>query len=531
MSTARRDTWIAAGLALVLAIAWIPFLPRTPTWGWDESMHAELPALRMLLSLKLDALLDCAQYPFGYPLVLAFAQGIFGVGEAVARATTTAIWCVALFGLYLLAREASVSRRAPWIAMGLGALSPMALAYAGTLFLEIPFVCASIWTLRAWMRRGIAPFRAGAWIAACLFTKWNYGLLLAFGLFVDWGIDLVRAEDKAGFLRGSVRLAIVPALAIAWWFVLPLPGGFGLGASHRAVFLDFLGGNRDLARVPFGRRALDAACWLEPTPRMLLLVVVAAFVTLRRLREPAVRTLWIVLLAMTVPVLAHPFHLDRFLLPVAVAWWSLAAVGLASLRLVVLGALAVLALAFPMTDTRAVARALGFRSEDPAIRAYQESILRGWKDLSGSRPLPTAGLAREEADALLDLAAHACGPDERVGWIGISNELSPALVQIGLLERGGSRARFLRDATKPMDVTYFGVDPGLDDAALARFAEGFDVIFSTEPADLRGRPGRAFESGYRQRLGWTTSELGQVAISRPLREPLSVTLIACRPKR
>src|SRR5947207_2518579 len=77
-STSRRDLLAAGACALILAVFWIATLPRTPAFGWDESMHAELPAARMVVALRhfeigraLDALLDCSQYPFVWPACLA----------------------------------------------------------------------------------------------------------------------------------------------------------------------------------------------------------------------------------------------------------------------------------------------------------------------------------------------------------------------------------------------------------------------------------------------------------------------------
>ncbi len=553
-------TAIAAAISLALALFWTCGLVRSPSWGWDESMHAELPALRMLLALKsgevraaFDALLGCSQYPFVHPAVLATVQSVFGVGEAVCRATGTVVWCAALFGLFLLGRELSREEGerslTPWIAMGLGALSPMALAFAGTLFLEVPFACAMIFALRAWLRRGEASgsgreIRAGAWIAACLFTKFNYGLLLACGLALDWvceGIAAAGAGTLGGFARRSAALALVPAAVCSWWFALPLPGGLDLGLEHRRALLAFISGNRDLGTTPYALRLLHASAWLSLTPRLLALIVLAATATLSLARRPAVRAVWLVLLATAGPILAHPFHLDRFLIPIAVPLWALAALGIPRLlprqprlRPITLGAFALVTLVFPGRATLAMADRLGWLSADPATRAYQtESVYRPWTDLSASRHLPTAGLERGEADRLLDLAASEAGPTARVGWIGVSSQLSPAAIAIGLLERGGSRERFLRDATKTLDVDYFGADPGWSDEELARFAAGFDVLFATEPPDLKARVDRAWTRRYRtmlaERLGWTVREIGRVAISRPP-GPLEVTLLACRPK-
>src|SRR5258705_4522558 len=121
-------TACAGAVALALALVWTHGIPRSPGLGWDESMNADLPAVRMLLSLKagelrsaFDALLGCGQYPFVYAMLLAAVQAVFGVGEAVCRATGTVLWCTTLFGLFLLGKELAGDDRdrslAPWITM------------------------------------------------------------------------------------------------------------------------------------------------------------------------------------------------------------------------------------------------------------------------------------------------------------------------------------------------------------------------------------------------------------------------------
>jgi len=547
----------AAGVAAAaLAVYWTRGLPRTPSLGWDESMHAALPAERMLLALKrgelrlaCDALLGCSQYPFVYPAVLAAVQAVFGAGEATCRATGTVLWCATLFGLFRLVRDLARGERggalAPWIAMAFAALSPMALAFSGTLFLEVPFACASVFALRAWLRRRSNPgacseLAAGAWVAACLFTKFNYGAMLALGLALDW---LASARGGgSGFARRSALLALVPAAAILWWFVLPVPGGFDDGLAHRRAFLDYLASNQGFPRVAFSWRALYASAWLAWTPRLFALIVLSAAAAVPLALRPPGRAVLLVALAMAVPVLVHPFFLDRFLIPAAVPLWALAGLGLSrilpeprALRTAVLAGLAALACVYPSRASVRAADLLVGLSPEPRTRAYQEDVYRSWPDLSVARPLPTAGLPRPESDRLLDVVAREAGPAERIGWIGISPELSPAALHLGLLDRDGSVERFLRDAAAPVDVDPFGRDPGWSDAQLLEFASRFDVIFATEPPDLKNRTGRVWTRGYRERLssslGWEVRSVGNLSITRPMQEPLPVTILACRPKR
>ena len=161
---------LIAGLLTVflLALIWtVPFEPDH-SWGWDESMHAALPAAKILTELEagepVDALrvvvLDCQQYPFAYPAFLALVQGVFGFSETVARLASRLLFCVGLFGLFLLAGEVvrtlrtrrgfEAERSATRIAFGalaFGALCPLAFAYSGTLFQEVPFLAAEVYLL------------------------------------------------------------------------------------------------------------------------------------------------------------------------------------------------------------------------------------------------------------------------------------------------------------------------------------------------------------------------------------------------
>ena len=542
----------AAAAAALLAVYWTHGIPRSPSLGWDEAMNADLPALRMLHSLKrgevraaFDALLGCSQYPFVFPSFLAAVQGIFGVGEAVCRAAGTVLWCATLFGLFLLGREVSQKGSlAPWLAMAFGALSPMALAFAGTLFLQIPFACASVFALRAWLRRSSHPgtrseLAAGAWIAACIFTKFNYGLLLAFGFALDWlfeTITVLRSGEVAAWARRSGALLLIPAAACLWWF------GFDAGHEHRAQLVAYLGGNRAFGRVSYATRLLHASAWLSLTPRLFVVVIVSAAATLPLIQRPPLRALWLVLVAMAGPILAHPFHLERFLIPIAIPLWALAGVGLARilptrplLRPAILGVLLVLTVVYPSRAAVRTADLLGALSPDSRRRSYQADVYARLPDLSPSRLLPTNGLERDESERFLSIVAREAGPTERIGWIGVSSSFSPAAIHIGLLEGGGSVDRFLRDAAEPMDVAYFGEDPHWTDAELAAYAARFDIVFATEPPDLKDLPGRRWTRIYRQhlvdRLGWDGRVVGSSAISRPLQDVQVVSVYACRPKR
>jgi len=566
---------VAAVFSIALAVIWIATLPSNLTYGWDESMHVALPAERMRIALAegefglaFEALLSCAQYPFVEPVLLACVQSVFGASEQVARAFGIVEWCATIFGVFVLTRlvieSLPADRRpraafvAPWLAFAFAALSPLALGFAGTLFLEIPSACASVWALVAWIALWREPTRkralvAGTLVTVALFTKWNYGILLGAGLFVDLVLRLLQREGHLERVRVILPLAAVPVAASLWWFLIPLPGGFDVAAEHRSAFASFLTGNQDLARAPASLRAFFATCLLALSPRMAVLLAAGLVTALFGWRNAALRTLIVALLATSVPVWIHPFFLERFFVPGAVTIWILAAVGITrwlngkqprtSIALAIIALLSIVPLPdlYPHTghphwipDTVIVGEKMGVIRGGEYERAYQVGVLEERTRLLGSRALPSGGIDRVAATALLDAVAREIGPTERIGWIGVSSELSPAAIHLGLLARGGSRERFLRDAETKIDLDYFD-DPHVDVAGVHAFAEEFDVVFATDPPDLKGRRSREWANVAREMLlqdgSWVSRELGRFEIARPLREPLVVTLFACRRKK
>ncbi len=557
----NRVTWAAALVCAVLALAWAPTVSMESAWGWDESMNVGYPSARIALGIRDGAVgevartvHDARQYPFVYPAVLGALQAVTGVSELACRAFGRLVWCAGLFGLFLLGRELVRGSRqrgaelVPWIAVGLGALSPMALAYAGSLFLEVPFLVASIFALRAWLRRGRdeswkRELAAGLWVTLAFFTKFNYGLLLGVALFVDLAVEgffETRAGRARGFLKRAAALAAPPVLGFAWWFVLPLPYGFEMAASHREAFAAFVQGNRDPSMdVGWELRALHWTCFLVVTPRMLLLQAVAMAATLPLLRARPIRLLWILFLAGGLPVWTHNFHVDRFLLPGALPMWCLAAIGMARLlpaatkaRAVALVALAFLVLAFPSRDPWLVLRAVGQANEE--FEDYQRATLADFRSLSGARPIPTNGISRAETDAYLHLVEPEVDPTTRVGWVGVSNVFSPAALHLGLLERGVDVSAAVRRGDLDRTFVELGyADPGWSREQLLRWAASFDLILATDPIDLTVAHNRAFMEGYRtmlvSRSEWTYAELGTFTLRRAGGEEVPVRVFGCWP--
>ncbi len=580
--------WVLAGLAcLCWALVYVPPTSLVRSQGWDEAMHADLPAARLALALEgaegaetpgawFSVLSGCQQYPFLHPLLLSGAYAAFGLDEGVGRRTGRAmqgLGLLALFGLTAtLARRLEEtrgrpwpgSRLAPWLALLAGTLSPLWLAYSGTFFLEAP--SATLWALCLWAwvargaRRGLPQAAldlfAGALLAAALFTKFNYGLLLGLGLTLDHasaGISAWRGRRIGQFLRGSSLLALPPLAAALWWFLWPWPGDGALGAEHRQALLGFLSGNREVPYTPLARRVWDLSTFLAPGPGALALALVGVLAALPGTLRAGPRALWLVALVCAAVLLRHPFHLDRFLLPAALPWMPLAALGLARLcgagaglrpaarlrpGLLVALLLAALHWRAPLADRTAALLGL-LRPGDASAASYVAGLHRERLSLAPARLLPTAGLERAAFDGFLDAIAAELAPEERVAFLEINSELSPAALHLGLLARGGSPARLFHDAARvrsdgqpEMVVTFEAADPGWISDQVRAWARGFDVVLSTEPIDWKGRRGREFLGRYRSALfetgEWSYRELATIEVARPNQAPTRVQLFALR---
>jgi hypothetical protein len=536
--------------------------------GWDETMHAEYPAVRMLLSVRdgqwenaWRALHDCRNYPFVWPVSLAVVQSVTGVSEmalppgrpnpvggrrvrpvpagaGARREPRACAKCV---------RTQTIDGP-PWLALVFAATSPLALSYSGTLFLEIPFVVVSIFALRAWMLRGrgrivARELAAGAWLTLGIFTKFNYGLLLGFGLAIAWCVELAlaaRAGRGRAFAQRGAWLALVPALGLAWWFVLPLPLGLEMASAHRAALVDFLGGNLAPGmRTAWFLRPLHATCFLVWAPRVFLFLVVAAFLTLAWARSWPVWMLWIAWIASTVPVLLHPFHLDRFLLPGAVFLWLLASLGVARAlptaargKLVAVPLLALGLTLRPDVDSGWMLNMPGL--DNPGQRAFQEAMLAELRDLRPGRRLETNGFTRSESERLLDLLQPEVRADDRVAWVGMTQNFSPAALHVGLVERGaGASEEILRGELSSSYIVLGTVDPSWSRERLLDWAARYTLILTSDPVDLAGDPGRQYLARYRDELiasgRFEQRELGEVVIER-LRGTQRSRLIALRPR-
>ncbi len=536
----RLTTALALAICALFAIIGAASVNMDLSMGWDEAMHAGWPAARMATAIGsgdvsglLTAIHDCQQYPFVGPLWTALVWTVTGIDEASGRGAARLLWAIGLFGIYLLAREAAEGRRgersAPWIALAFAGASPLALAFSGTLFLEVPSTVIAIFALRAWLRRrpGRRDLAAGAWMALLFFTKFNYAMVIGAGLFVDLLVDGILAgrRGEAGpFMRRVLSLAAVPVLTWLWWFGLPLPQGFARAAAHREAFLDWISGNTEFAPTPRSLRLLHWGVFLVWAPRVLLLMAIGIGASLVRGPRTGARRLAIVGAVSITIVSSHPFHLDRFLMPLAPALWVLAGVGWAQLLPrakagagVVLAGLAAAAFLFPSADAWWLMDQVGMRNEE--VFDYQAKVLRDLRDLHPRRPLFTNGLNRVEFDLLVDLVDQEWDEPLSMGWCGVSPTFSPGAILIELHSRGVDVSRALQ--RRDLDRTFVDLaeaDPGWETGRLLEWARGYERLFASRPIDLSGSKRRDWLERYQIALvesgEWSYAQVGSVFLQR-----------------
>ena len=529
--------------------------------GWDEAMHLGAPAAQISQALgdgelreAINVVLSCERYPPMGPAIHGVIGWAFGSDELLMRQTQRWFWALGLLGIFLLARSATQpdeddepspgTRGAPWMALALLAMSPLALAFGGTLFIEPIFSAFGTLAVAAWIVRCRTDsarwdFIAGVLLAASLFTKWNYGLLLGGALAVDLILEgVTRREHLRPYLFSVLRLGLPTFLVCLWWFLLPLPAGAETAASHRAAFAAFLGGNTALQETPAAVRWVHWTSSLVPSPRVLLWVVIAAFLMFFRLRTRAIRVLVCVLVLAGLPVWTHNFHLDRFLLPGAPFLFALAAIGVSGF-LARLGspgawigvALLAFGLVLPEADSMAVLHAVGIAN--PEKRAEQEQTLAAMRDLNPGRSLPTNGLDRESHDALLGLIDGALQEGDRLGWLGHSQAFPPFAWGMGLksLQADDPRAWAIIHNPEGRIITTDAAAPPMTADEIDEWAAAFDLILVSSPITMKGgqRPGF---SPIRNHLagndGWLESELGVVQVQLPGGRTREVTLRALR---
>jgi hypothetical protein len=554
--------------ALCLAVLWLGIAFEVPgarpdwaaptaqeqAWGWDETMHAELPAVQMLLHTRrgewyeaMEVVHECDRYPFAYPMALAAWQGIFGVSQRTARRLGSVLFGLLVLlavglGVQVVRRDRRLDTA---LFVALAAVSaPLARRYAPTLFLEVPALVLIACSLSVWIVRRRAEIgtkkrlgldlAAGFLIAATFFTKFNYALLLGIAIGLDSLFELVSAKGQRGTWVSLVRTVLPLACGLAWWFLLPLPLGAEVAAEHRGDFMEFVTGNFEM-KIERWRRITNWLTGVASHSFVFASLVGLGVTFLLRHRTRGGLTLGLGLLAFVVPIVSHPFQLDRFLLPAALVLWVVGGAGAAMFlraapRLFTACALG-LGIACAQVPVITTAAWLGFPlvEEGNPVREFQEHIVGRALSLFG--PPASNGLTRDVHEEIMDLIAEGVGTEDSVGWLGQSSEISPASLHLGLLERGGSAERFLQFAPGPMDIELLpsNVRTDFSQEELLAFARQFDYVVVPSVSDLMARGGRGWvaEAWHQPLRDWPDAEwrtLGSVVVDMFSRGALPVTL-------
>jgi hypothetical protein len=500
---------------------------------------------------------DCDRYPFVYPVALAVWQGVFGIGEAQARALGRFMLVLLILltiplALYLARRPVGSAPRprshlidVVLLVVLAGLASPLARRYGPTLFLEIPAVVLMAATLVSWIsrrdlttgtgQRARRDLLTGLLVALTFFTKFNYALLLAAALGADAFVELIVARRRRHALLSLLWVAAPVLMGLAWWFVLPVPMGQNAAAEHRLNFMEFVQGNQSHATTPWTRK-MNWLTGISAHPFLFAALIVFSLGLIAVQRTRTSVTFLFALVAFVVPILLHNYQLDRFLLPAAVTFWvaggTSAAIFLRRFpRTFSLGAVALAALcaAFPALEVlgwepvRLPVAPLG-----SPIRELQQNHVHSTLGLYG--PPASNGMHRATHDKLMDMLAAAVGPEDSVGWLGQSAEVSPASLHVELLRRGGSRDRFLQYAAVPMDIVPVpsGVRIDFTHDELLDYVRRFDHVIVPFHGDLIDRPGRrwikdAWHLPLRESALTEWQTIGSILVERFNETPLPVT--------
>lgn len=328
---------VAVLVTIHVVLAWLGRQPAVTT-GHDDALYLALGrALRGFSYEELHYVPSAwhAQYPPGYPAMLALAGALFGDGITVY--TTLSLLCSAAALLLFTGAMRQVAGEVPALALlAACAVNPDLIAHAGDVSTEAPFMAASaltLWALVPVPGGTDRPRLAGAGaLAACLIRSAGLPLLLA--LLVHW---LLQRR-----WRHAATLAAVAALTVGSWML------WTVVAPHQTVgrsyVADFTGGRGSVvAGSAFGpmlarfqqyfASALPSALSLTPVPGtaadnlihlvlLVTLLVIGVLVTWRRWRALA-----LFLLLYCGLLLAWPWIQTRFLYPVVPVLWVVLLLG------------------------------------------------------------------------------------------------------------------------------------------------------------------------------------------------------------
>ena len=504
-----RATTIAALLAGLAAL--IAGIAHSGTPGWDATGHG-FAALRMAQALRdLDVGRFFEQFHLSdyYPpvgrlgYVLAFL--LDGNGFSAPRVANAVAW-IASIGLaariarHLVPKESEDA--ASFFTAVLGLTCWVGAVYARCLFTE-PWSalgnCAAI-LLYFRARRTGRLFDAalvGVAVGLALLLKYTYGLQLAAAVGATGLLELLKQADRARTIRGGRALALGLLAVALWWFVLPVPFGFGTGAAHREAFVRYLAKAVDLP-------SLGPEYVLVAWPLMSFVSLAAVALQLggfawgaARWRSESHRLCLILGLIGPIAFTVYPFRIDRFLIPALPAAWALAG-GLAAIaiahfrpgipRLLAGGGSLVLLLGTAGLGSEALQRFAFPTIPAEAARKNHDD----WLNPYAFRVAPGAGPGGTEQ--VLEFAAAHLDARRPFAWIGgAGTEIPLALVQWTLFRDSGEPAALWFE---PAAQDHFWEDPHWDEAAFRAWASGFPQLVTLDPPDPRGRGGRDYERSF-----------------------------------
>jgi len=214
---ARRDGWIAAGVALLVRLAFVAWAGgRFPASGDGE--FYDVLARRLAHGdgytwLWPDgAVTNVAHYPVGYPALVAAGYALFGAHAAVAMAVNALFGAAMVLAVHALVRPMA-SRRGALAAALLVAVHPALVPYTAAVMTEgvaaslivIAVAVARMRTERPWLAWGLAGVAMGLSTLVrpqCLALAPVLGVLAPMGPATSWG-----GRARAAVIVTAVTLA------------------------------------------------------------------------------------------------------------------------------------------------------------------------------------------------------------------------------------------------------------------------------------------------------------------------------------